>query len=629
MPVLPSALPALLSISGSGGSLFSTSGFRWDYALNDLPFLSGASRQYPIVRETAQVRKQQFDISGQPGENSLEGWWLRSQSSFHGGAGLTFLDVDEANVDTNFIRFHSSRNVDVWEQGKVTLLPDTVVHSRTGVVDGTEVTLGDGSQYACYINATNIIFADTSTSTQYAPAHGTHYALTTDGAYLYLATSTGIWAAPIPATLSAPVWAQEYTAVATNGALAFVKSRIMYGLDNKVYEIPPHPGGAPVALPAAKYTHPDTAWRWLNFTELGNAVYAVGNNTRRGSIIKFVLDNTTGALPTLSAGNVAAQLPAGEVVYSAQGYIGAFMGIGTDRGVRIAVADSNGDLTYGPLLFGVSSPVRAWSARDRFLFAGVAAGIDGDSGIYRIDLSTQVGDLRFAYSTDLNFPTDTGAVEAVCHVGNTDNYSYATATAIYVTHATNLASSGYLRTARVRFGTLESKHFRLFKLRGPTLLGAISVEPLDSNDVAGASYTYGPTEAPTADVNIPLTPQDFLSLKVTFNRGSVVTTGGEMWGYQLKALPASVRSRMIQLPLLCYDSERDKLGNKRGGTGTAAARLFALEAMEQDGTPVQLQDYTTGESVSCVVEQVRFVQDEPPSGKPGFGGLILATLRTL
>lgn len=627
MPVLPSALPASLSISGSGGSLYSTSGFRWDYALNDLPFLSGASRQYPIVRETAQVRKQQFDTSGQPGENSLEGWWLRSQSSFHGGAGLTFLDVDEGA--TNFIRFHSSRNVDVWEQGKVTLLPDTVVHSTTGVVDATEVTLGDGSQYACLINAATIVFADTTTATAYTPAHGTHYGITTDGAYLYLATSSGIWAAPIPATLGAPVWAQEYTAVATNGTLAFVKSRVMYGLDNAVYEIAPHPGGAPVALPTALYTHPDTAWRWLCFTEMGKAIYAVGNNTRRGSIVKFVLDNTTGAVPTLSDAAVAAQLPSGEVVYSAQGYIGAFMGIGTDKGVRIAVADDNGDLTYGPLLFGVSSPVRAWSARDRFLFAGVAAGIDGDSGIYRIDLSAQVGELRFAYATDLNQPTDTGVVEAVCHVGASDHYSFATATAVYVTHASELASSGYLRTSRVRFGTLESKHFRLFKLRGPTLLGAISVEPLDSNDVAGVSYTYGPTEAPTQDINIPITPQDFLSLKITLNVGADPEEGAEFWGYQLKALPASTRSRMIQLPLLCFDRERDKTGSPRGGVGTAASRLFALEAMERDGTPVQLQDFTTGESVVCVVEQVRFVQDAPPSGKPGFGGLILATLRTL
>src|SRR5215207_8367911 len=121
MPVLPSALPASLSITGGGAVLYSASGFQWDYALNDLPFLSGASRQFPIIRETAQVRKQQFDTSGLPGENSLEGWWLRSQSSFHGGAGLTYLDVDDTQP-ANQTRFHSSRNVDVWEQGRVTLL---------------------------------------------------------------------------------------------------------------------------------------------------------------------------------------------------------------------------------------------------------------------------------------------------------------------------------------------------------------------------------------------------------------------------------------------------------------------------------------------------------------------------
>ncbi len=632
---LPSTLPTSLSISGVVGSVYSTTGFRWDYAIDSLPFLSGANRQYPIVRETAQLRKQQWDTSGEAGENSLEGWWLRSQASFHGGAGLTFLDVaDTSDTSTanKFIRFHSSKNVNVWEPGKVTLLPLATAHAVSGIVDGTELTLGDGSNYACLINATQIVFASTTTTTAYTPASGTQYAVTTDGSYLYLATSSGLWSAPIPASLAAPVWTKEYTYTASNGTLAFVKSRIMLGLDNSVYEMAPHPAGMPAALPTAKYTHPDTTWRWLYFTEMSSAIYAAGNNGVRGSIVKFVLSNTTGAVPTLSGGAVAAQLPAGEVVHSAQGYMGAYMGIGTNKGVRVAVADSNGDLTYGPLLFSSpGGPVTTWSARDRWLFCGVTAGVDGVSGIYRIDLSTQVGDLRFAYATDLNNDaTDAAVVAAVCHVGSSDQYLYATATAAYVTHLTSLASSGYLRTSRIRYGTLEPKHFKLYKLRGPALAGAISVQVLDSTDSIGASYTYGTGDTPAQDVSVtPATPQDFMSLKFTFNRGTTPSTGAEMWGFQFKALPGSTRTRMIQLPLLCFDFERDKLGNRRGGAGTAASRLFALELAERTGTPVLLQDFTSGETQSCVIDQVRFIQDEPPSGNKGFGGLILLTLRTL
>ena len=109
--------------------------------------------------------------------------------------------------------------------------------------------------------------------------------------------------------------------------------------------------------------------------------------------------------------------------------------------MTVAVADGNGDLTYGPLLFASTSPVKVWSARDRFLFCGVGAGIDGDSGIYRIDLSTQVADLRFAFATDLSFEGDTGSVEAVCHIGNTDRYLYATPSAVYVTHGAEKPSA--------------------------------------------------------------------------------------------------------------------------------------------------------------------------------------------
>lgn len=631
-----SVLPGSLSISGSVGSVYASTGFRWDYAINSLPFLSGANRQYPIVRETAQVRKQQWDTSGEPGENSLEGWWLRSQSSFHGGAGLTFLDVDEQNTATNFTRYHSSVNVDVWTEGKVTLLPAVNANTTmSGVVDGTEVTYGDGTAGAVLVTASTVWSTDSGgggSGTVTTATVGTNYAVTTNGSHVFLATSSGLYSAAVPSiSVNIGTPAKQYTYTATNGTLAFVKSRIMLGLDNSIYEIPPYPATPPAALPTAKYTHPDPNWRWTYFTEMNNAIYAVGNNGVRGAIVKFVLGNTTGSIPTLTGAAAALQLPAGEVPYSAQGYMGSYMGIGTNKGVRIATGDTNGDLTYGPLLFSSTGPVRSWTARDRFLYCGVPAGVDGASGIYRIDLSTQVGELRFAYATDVNKPGDTGVVEVVCHFGSSSAYMFCTPTATYWTHLTQLATSGYLRTPRVRYGTLEPKHFKLYRLRGPALSGTISVQTLDSYDAVGSSYTYGTGDTPNQDTAItPATPQDFMSLKITLNRSATdATLGAEMWGYQFKGLPASTRNRMIQLPLLCYDFERDRLGNRRGGVGTASDRLFALETAERDGTPVQLQDYTTGELVNCVIDQVRFIQDEPPSGAAGFGGLIILTLRTL
>src|SRR5690606_1943473 len=107
---------------GTSLGLFVPSGFAFNYAINGLPFLSAASREHPIIRITAQYRKQQFDNSREPGEQSLEGWWIRSQRSFHGGAGQLFGDPDSDGDSNTSIRFYDSVGVDIWTPGEIKLL---------------------------------------------------------------------------------------------------------------------------------------------------------------------------------------------------------------------------------------------------------------------------------------------------------------------------------------------------------------------------------------------------------------------------------------------------------------------------------------------------------------------------
>lgn len=630
------ALPAGLSITPAAGAPFTGTGYGWHYAVNDLPWLSGASRQYPIVRETAPLRKQQLDTGNQPGENALDNWWLRSQASFHGGAGQVF--YDQGSDDAAAIRFHSSRNVDVWTEGSVSLLPEAASIGVTGVVDGTEITFTGGANAALLVTSTqtHIVTGSAVTSATWTAGSKAPQSVTTDGSYVYVGTAEGVYSAPIPAAPGAFTWTKEYTIPTPPDLsvfLAFVKARIMLAAGRSIYELPPHPAGMPAALPTPNYTHPDPGWKWTGITELANAIYCIGNNSVRGAVVKFVLSNTTGSVPVLSGATVAAELPSGEVVYSGMGYLGSYMGIGTNKGVRVATVDGNGDLTYGPLLFGSTGPIRGWSARDRFLYCGVTAGIDGDSGVYRIDLATQVAELRYAYATDVNVAGDSTACNVVVHVGSSDQFVYGTANATYRASATVKAATGYLRTSRVRFGTLEPKDFRLLRLRGPAPQGTISVQVLDQTDNAGAGYTYPTTDilgAADVAVTSPSDPQDFTSLKINFARsGADTTKSPQFWGYQLKALPGGTRQRMIQIPLLCYDWERDTRGNRRGGEGTAMARLFNLESLERAGRAVLYQDFVTGEAATAIIEQVRFTQDAPPTGAAGFGGIVSLTLRTL
>lgn len=642
---LPSVLPGSLGIGSAQGGLFTPSSWRYDYAIGGLPWLSAASKDHPIVRETAPIKKQQFDTSNTPGEQSLEGWWLRAQQSFHGGAGQLFVDptgYSGFNIDaTSLTRFKASRNVNVWTQGKVFLLNAVKKANATplaNVVDATEVVYPNGDNCAVMVSAATVHVVRATAVNTFTVGFTSNsvQSISTDGTYLYASAVDGVWSAPVPATpATAPVWTKIYTVagVTTTTHLAFVKQRLMLGAGPSVYELPPRPSGPPVALPAAKYTSPDPAWAWLSFTEASAAIYAVGNNGVRGSIIKFVLDNQ-GAIPTLSSGAVAAQLPSGEVPYSAMGYLGDFVGIGTNRGVRIALADGNGNLSYGPILFSAAVAPRCWSARDRFLFVAVSRAIDGDSGVYRIDLGTQVQDLRFSYATDLNFTGDTADAKVVAHLGGSDTLSYATTSDVYVEDVNTLASSGYLQTSRIRFGTLEPKLYKRVKTRGPSLTGPLAFQVLDQGDHPAGSFTYAPGAGPAdigdVDISQPQDPQDFISLKFTLqNNPASPGQGAEVWGYQLKALPGVQRQRIVQLPLLCFDYEHGPDGARRGAVGSALTRLLALENLERSGNSIIWQDFAAETNVACVIEQVSFRQTSPSPRVEGFGGVITVTLRSL
>lgn len=111
----------------------------YDVAVGGQPFLLAVSDERPYVRQTAAYRKQQFDSSREPGEQSLEGWWLRSQSSFHRGDGITYYDPSAG--EEILYRFADSRGVDVWTPGEVSLLKDvTAGHIVTDPVNGSNTS---------------------------------------------------------------------------------------------------------------------------------------------------------------------------------------------------------------------------------------------------------------------------------------------------------------------------------------------------------------------------------------------------------------------------------------------------------------------------------------------------------
>ena len=125
-------IPVPLS-NPAGATSYALTGVAYDMAIAGLPFFVNASDDTPYRRQTAEYRKQQIDQTREAGEQTLTGWWLRSQSSFHQGQGINFFEP----IQDESLRFQytESKGCDVWTRGQVTLLNSVSnVHTVTGPI---------------------------------------------------------------------------------------------------------------------------------------------------------------------------------------------------------------------------------------------------------------------------------------------------------------------------------------------------------------------------------------------------------------------------------------------------------------------------------------------------------------
>ena len=653
-PDITENIPLNVGNPASSG-LWTNNAEDYDVAIGGLPFIMAPTDSNPYQRETAPYRKDQFDNSREPGEQSLTGWWIRSQSSFHGGSGIKFFDPSSG--ESTGYRFFDSQGVNVWTKGQVTLLKETTnIHESTTVIGvkaeqhirSVQWTSG-GTTYdgVLFHDGFDIDRIDSSGNVVHwvdynAGLDDPVYAVCDDGKYAYwitndiasgklelnkklLSDGAGLPSTPMLTNPSVTVTAAE---------MEFVKDRIVACINNAVYEISP----VATTLPSPVYTNPNTNYVYTSITASGPAIYTAGHSGIYSTIQKYTL-NTSGAMPTLTQASVAAELPPGEIVHKIFYYLG-YMVIGTNRGVRVAaVNDQDGSVSYGPLIVETSQPVYDITARDRFVWATTGIGAT-DAGLIRIDLGQTIeGEtLRFAYANDLQ--TTQAAVHrttAVSFIGTTNRLAFCTAYnstdgAIYFESASTLRSTGYLQTGAIRYGTLEPKNYKFLRGRADVTNGAIDIQTIDSSNNLFTVITYNSSVGtPEAATGSPVGPQEFISYKFTLSRSASSTSLGPIFkGYQSKALPATKRQRLIQFPVWCYDVETDRYNVLTGYEGRAWERIQTLEDIEAAGDIINVQDFTTGERVQALIERINFTRVTPPSKRfDGFGGLLSITVRTV
>jgi hypothetical protein len=717
----------------AGSTNYSATGEAYDVAIGGLPFFLMNSDDSPYRRVTAQYRKQQIDQSREPGEQTLTGWWLRSQSSFHYGQGIKFFEP----IQDESLRFQytESKGINVWTKGQATLLNSSESqHTVTGgiqtngrpwqyarsiqwdkssityngvllsdeydvdkvfpkitvsitnkaltsnvatlttsaahglcigmqiVITGVDATFNGEYRITSVPTTTTFTYAKTATdvpSAAVSPAgvgvaevihfidynSGTDdpvFAICDDGVYAYWVTNqTSGGAKKIhvykklltdDSTVSPTLMFNATGIVVANAVMEYTKERIVMCANDKVYEF----SSSATTLPTAVYSHNDPDHVFTSITSSGAAIYISGYSGIQSNIYKFTL-STAGAMPTLTSAITAAELPVGEIVFKISYYLGN-MAIGTSKGMRMADASQlDGSITYGALIFESTQPVYDFAFRDRYIWA--ASGVDGQAGLTRVDMGQPLGNLQFPYAWDLYDPADTlGHYTTTCaFLGDTNRLAFCNAGngsdgTIYIQSASTLLAEGFLRTGYVRYNTLELKIFKLMQARVDTTNGGLYIDSIDYADNFFRIGTFAQeSTVPEVNINYPQASQEYLGFQFTLTRSSTDSSKGPLFtGYQIKALPAIPRQRLIQYPLSCFDHESDHFGVEVGYEGSAYVRMSQLENIENVGDTIRVEDFRTGESYIGLIEELDF-RNATPSDKrfTGYGGLLLVTIRTV
>jgi hypothetical protein len=725
-------LPYTLS-NPAGSTNYSATGEAYDIAIAGLPFFLLNSDDTPYRRVTAQYRKQQIDQSREPGEQTLTGWWLRSQSSFHYGQGIKFFEP----IQDESLRFQytESKGIDVWTKGQATLLKSCdSQHTITGgiqtngrpwqyarsiqwdkdsntyngillsdeydvdkvfpaitvsitnkalttnvatlttsaahglstgmqiVITGVDATFNGEYRITSVPTTTTFTYAKTASnvaSTAVSPAgtgvaevthfidyiSGTDYpvhAICDDGVYAFWVTN--VLASGTPrlrvykkllsddSSVSPTLMFSDNGITVTNAVMEYTKERIIMCVNDKVYEF----SSTTSAMPTAVYTHNDPDHIFTSITSSGSAIYISGYSGIQSNIYKFTL-TTAGAMPTLTSAITAAELPVGEIVFKISYYLGN-LAIGTNQGMRMADASQlDGSITYGALIFESEQPVYDFGFRDRYIWA--ASGVEGQAGVTRVDMGQPLGNLQFPYAYDLYDPADTlGHYTTACaFLGDTNRLAFCNAGngsdgTIYVESASTLIAEGIIRTGYVRYNTLELKIFKLMQARVDTTNGGLNIDSIDYADNFFRIGTFAQeSSVPEININYPQASQEYLGFQFTLTRSSTDSTKGPLFtGYQIKALPAIPRQRLIQYPLSCFDHESDHFGVEVGYEGSAYFRMSQLENIENVGDTIRVEDFRTGESYIGLIEELDFVNKTPSDKRfTGYGGTLLVTIRTV
>ena len=624
------------STVGSIGQVDAPESSRWDCAIGELNFLFGTSDQYPFRRETAEFRRQRVDTERNPGEQSLDsGYWIRSQASWHYGSGLTSAEPLEVNSAEAQFRYKEGGGVNPWTSGELTLLKATEQAFAAGSTGQLLLGVDTGVLHAGGTTLTYLpsTVGASASAVSWGGSASAITSVTSDGQNYYAANAVGIYKGTLPLGAGSKIWD-----TGSRTLVRWVKSRLVATVGVGIYELTGTGPALPTALDAGGAR--PAGWTWTDIAEGPSGIYFSGFVGDTSTIEKVSVASTATST-TLDQPVVVADMPRGEIVQTLYSYVGSYMVVGTSKGVRIAQINSDGSLTMGPLVVETTDGVHDVVAQGSFLFVTVGSkGNAGDrqqrAGLFRIDLGQNLNSspLDFAHAADLVAPAGTagGATQVTLAGGRL--WFVVDGTGVY-REVDTFVPVGWVETGRIRLGTVERKGWRDLRLLTDVGIGGQVTAHASTTDVGSPSQW---SIVITADGSRPDTtgklavvapspaPNIFVGLQLQSN--AECSCSARLIGYQVRAVPAPQRSRLLQVPLLVFDFTTDRGGMRMGKRGYAWDTISKLQELEDTAAVVQWRDFTTGEAATAYIERVSFTRLSPPSrNQTGAGGVATVLLR--
>lgn len=616
-----------------------------DGTASTVRFRAATSDTFKYARATAPFRKEQLDTSQRAGDQSLTGWWTRGQLSFHKGAGLRFYEVTEEDQSLN--RFSESDGLVVNKVGQVTLSDSN---------DGTATLFGDplssvavgGTFYSAdgaVVHRSTTFTSTPTTVTQATAGLGAIELIPTgDWHELFLLGingsgddvierigGSGASASTLVWTLQDRSWEDAW----------YVKERLLVQSYNAELMFLDTDGGIATAS-GIFYSGVSNDRKFRHVVDTPGAIVLA----RADSQIFAITVDTSGAVPTPSTPVQIAALPNDEAIVGLAYAVGMLV-IHTTKGVRIGElsADSS-SLIYGPLVFETDPEYRLDpinGIRMEALGTSVLVPTPGPNGpgVYEVDLAEMVSPLtpawfkRWSYTESL--PSQLINEAGVWVAGDSttsvsvafafkDNWN-SSATLVTTWSGSTSAAAGYLVTAQHRLGTLDPKVFYSATIRCDLDGGEISVYEERADGTRTVIGYLGNGETLATFPFATQTPVESMGLSFELYGGSAKPV---LLGYQIKALPAPGRQRILRWPLVVSDVTTTRSGVAKGKAGSAWENWSLLEAMEEADALVTFTDHRTGETGEAYIESTEMESDTPSKNHiDGFGGVGYLTLRKI